>query len=308
MSSAAVRALVSGYPRRLWGVKYLALLQAYTDDSESNTGDHRLVLAAYVMNANQWIEFSDDWDAALREEPAIEYFHMVEAQNRRDQFKGWSEHKRNDKVRRLAEVIEEWQPVSVDCYLNAAVHRRVMKPYAPHGMQSPYFPLVFALACGVARVCQHLDAPIPCDFIFDKQDNVSKHVKLFWEYIIGKQPPEWGKFINDDPIFRDKDKDPGFVALQAADMLAWHTRRKYEGSYPHDYDGIIELIRHKEFSYSLEVADSVLEEWGEGMRRIRGENFVASKAEWNAVIERIVGDGFPSEEHRAAIERDLGRA
>jgi hypothetical protein len=303
LGGSAIRALVSGYPRRLWSEKLLVMLQAFIDDSESSIANRRLVLAAYVHAADAWMDFSDAWEAALHEEPRIEYFKMVEAQNRRDQFQGWSEKKRTKKVYRLAQVIAAFEPLSVDCYLNAKYHRKVLKPYAPYGLSSAYYPLVFALTCGVARVCHILGAHLPCDFIFDKQDNVSKHVLQFWDYTVDQQPREWGQFINRSPIFRD-DKEKGFVALQAADMLAWHTRRWHDGSYPAEYEGLRELIRRDGFSYSIEITDDMLDSWAEGMQKIPGSKSVLSKKDWNTAMARIVAEGFPSSaEQRAEIQR-----
>src|SRR5690348_7326461 len=150
MGSAAIRCLVSGYPRRLWGEKLLVMLQAFIDDSEGKSGRRPLVLAAYVHAAEEWIQFSDAWDAALHEEPRIEYFKMVEAQNLRGEFKGWSHKARTKKLFRLAKVIAEFGPLSLDCSLSVRCHKEVLKPHAPYGLSSPYYPLVFGIACGVA--------------------------------------------------------------------------------------------------------------------------------------------------------------
>lgn len=264
------------------------MLQAFVDDSASSVGARRLVMAAYVHSAEDWATFSDEWSAALKREPAIQYFHMVEAQSRRGQFDGWSEAKRTKKIFALAEVIKEYGPLSIDCYVSLRDHKAILKPHAPFGLASPYFPVVFALACGVARVCQMLGAEVPCDFVFDKQDNVSKHVLLFWEYIISQQPQEWAKFISASPIFRD-DKD--VLPLQAADMLAWHTRRNYEETYPAQYEGLRSLIRTEGFSYSLEITNDYLLKWADGMKQIPGVASVLAKPKWNAVIEEILQDG-----------------
>lgn len=288
MGGSAIRALVCGYAAAKRRTKLLAMLQAFVDDSASTTGDRRLVMAALVHSAEDWEAFSDAWDAELKREPAIDYFHMVEAQNRRGQFQGWSEAKRTRKVFALAEVIKEFGPLSVDSFISLRDHKAILKPHAPFGLSSPYYPTVFVLACGVARACQMLGAEVPCDFVFDRQDNVSKHVQLFWEYTISQQPPEWGQFISASPVFRD-DKD--VLPLQAADLLAWHTRRGYEENYPSEYEGILKLIRAEGFSYSLEITNHYLHKWAEGMKKIPGAGQLLKKGKWNAVIEEILENG-----------------
>lgn len=266
------------------------MLQAFIDDSESNTDDRRLVLAAYIHTAEGWIKFSDEWDEALHAEPRIESLHMVQAHGRQGELYGWSEKKRTRKLIRLAKVIRKHGPWSLDCYLSAAHHRELVGPKAPYGLSSPYFPLTFVLTMGVARLCYALGAHAPCDFVFDKQDNVSKHVLLFWDHIVSRQPKEWGRLINPSPIFRDKAGDPGFVALQAADMLAWHTRREYEGTYPREYEPMRDLLR-PDPSYSLPIPNSMLDHWADGFGNIPGSETVLSRRDWDAAIEQIIAEG-----------------
>ena len=288
----AVRLLLAGYPSRLRRGKLLAVLQAYVDDSQGASGRCPLTLAALIMPGEEWARFSDDWDAALAQEPAIEYFKMVEAHNRRDQFKGFSEAKRNEKLFALAQVIARYRPLSLVCHLSGREHKRLLKPYAPYGLASPYFPLVFVMVCGVARLSHSLGANLPCDFVFDKQDNVSKHVNVFFDYVIGQQPPEWSRYISSFPVFRD-DKD--VVALQAADLLAWHTRRDLEGNYPPEYEGILNAICTPNLNYAIEVSDDILSKWGEGMKEIPGVPSVATKSQWARVVDDLVaGVGRPN--------------
>jgi len=43
-------------------------------------------------------------------------------------------------------------------------------------------------------------------------------------------------------------------------------------------------------------------------KKIPGVKNVQTKKEWNAAIQQMADDGFPSEEHRRFIEQQLGRA
>lgn len=67
------------------------MLRAYIDDSISRVGERRLVLAALIQSDATWSAFADDWRRTLAAPPVVTYLKMAEAQNRRGQFKGFSE-------------------------------------------------------------------------------------------------------------------------------------------------------------------------------------------------------------------------
>lgn len=280
------------------------MLQAFIDDSEGQSADRPLVLAGYLHSAEEWIAFSDAWDAALHAHPRIKGLHMVEAHRLRGEFEGWTEDARTRKLFKLAEIIADFRPFSIACSLSAKSHTELLKPYAPYGLSDRYFPLVFTVACGFARLCHAYGAHVPIDFIFDRQDNVSKHVNLFWDYIVGGQPKEWGSLIQPTPMFRD---DDNVKPLQAADMLAWNVRRFYEGNYPSEYDRLRDLLCYEGYSYTLEITDDYLRRWGEKMQQLPNVKDVLTKPAWDAAMQQIIEDGFPTAQHRIAIEGTLGR-
>ena len=127
-----IRAWVAGYAfnKRKW--KPLAFLQAYIDDSYSDTGDRRLFLAGYLHNADTWQKFSDEWQNVLNEAPAIDYFKMSEANSLRKQFWGWSEQARDAKIISLIDVIQTFNPVSFHISVNRASYDEILSPVAPY--------------------------------------------------------------------------------------------------------------------------------------------------------------------------------
>ena len=102
----------------------MAFLRAFTDDSASDVGDRRLFMAGYMNRTELWARFAEAWAEELRGAPSIEYLKMAEAQNLRDQFdwrKGWTEEKRDEKLRGLARVIRHFNPIS----FQMSIDRRV---------------------------------------------------------------------------------------------------------------------------------------------------------------------------------------
>lgn len=89
----------------MWGRRSPILLQAFCDDSASDKGDKRLFMAGYLDRADRWQLFSEAWLEELQALPSIAYLRMVEANNLRGQFKGWTKKARDQKLKGLARVI-----------------------------------------------------------------------------------------------------------------------------------------------------------------------------------------------------------
>jgi hypothetical protein len=88
--------------------EWLMGLIACFDDSGTDLQGPVVVLAGVAIESGSLTEFSDAWDAALREPPKIEYLKMSEASYRRGQFECWPKEDRNAKLRRLADVLKPY--------------------------------------------------------------------------------------------------------------------------------------------------------------------------------------------------------
>lgn len=260
------------------------MLQAFVDDTIGPSGQRQIYLAAYVHTAEMWAAFSDAWDAELKAEPAIDYFKMVEAQNRRDQFKGFSEAKRTKKVFALARVIQRFRPWAVHARLSHLRFDELVKPFAPHPLATPYHPLFFAIIFGVARVHNYLGLNVPCDFVLDQQDGLPRKVLPFLDTAKEALPEEVRKLIGNTPIFRD---DRDFLPLQAADLLAWHTRRFHEENYPSEYEGLVKLLSFDGGHFAFEITDENLAEWGTGFQSVPGAQALGDKRAYQRMVAAI---------------------
>jgi hypothetical protein len=81
----------------------MASLQAFIDDSASDTGDRRLYLARYLNRTDRWALFSEAWREELKAAPSIAYLKMSEANAFVGQFKGWTTADRDEKLRALTQ-------------------------------------------------------------------------------------------------------------------------------------------------------------------------------------------------------------
>jgi hypothetical protein len=224
--SEYIDALVCGYCSADRQRKVLVMFQAFFDESASEKGNKQFVLAGYVHRATTWALFSDDWKAALDAPPAIEYLHMVEAQNLRDQFKGWKAPERDAKVAALAGIIERHQPWSIECSVSQLEHGRIVKPVSPYDLRLPFVDCFLAVILKLAQWHVSLGLDLPIDYIFDERGISPGEAMFLYEGAKSTvKDPRILKLLANPPIFRD---DKKVLPLQAADLLAWHLRRRKE--------------------------------------------------------------------------------
>jgi hypothetical protein len=216
------------------------VVQAFVDDSRSETGDREFVLAGYMTTAPEWMKFSDAWQSVLRQSPAIEYLHMTDAQYLVEEFRGWSESARDKKIMRLAEVVNNHAPMmSFETRMSQVSFNRILLPVSPYDLRNPYLTLFHALVVTAARQLHIHDIRVPIDFIFDEQGAIGAEAAMWYPFQKAMLPPELKPMFGAGPIFRD---DKQLAPLQAADMLAWHLRRSREERFATENRPALEFL------------------------------------------------------------------
>lgn len=254
------------------------LLQAFIDDSASEKGDKRLFMAGYLNRSDTWRLFEEAWNEELRTPPAIAYLRMVEANNLRGEFKGWTKEARDEKLRGLARVINHFEPLSFQFTINRGEHFRVLAPVSPRGLGSPHFICCFSVISGVARYVAEAKANTQIEYIFDEQDGVSADMPLMFHDMKRSIPRAARKLIVGEPAFRD---DKLFPQLQAADMLAWHLRREHENrKSDNDTLPMADRLRNSNGHLECHIDDSHLHKWAEHHRKQEGVRFLKTKGQW----------------------------
>ncbi|MDG2532570.1 DUF3800 domain-containing protein [Sphingomonas sp. HITSZ_GF] len=256
------------------------MLRAYVDDSISSVGERRLVLATLIQTDATWSAFELDWRHALAAPPAIAYLKMAEAQNRRDQFKGFSEKERNRKLHALADVVARHALWGFHASVSTRDYRELVEPVAPYPMRTPYFLLFYAIVFGVARMHEALAVDEPCDFVFDNYSGLDKKTLPMLNDMIATSGGSWGDRISGSVKFAD-DKDE--VAIQAADMLAWLIRRQGDGPLPPGYDGLLDKLVVYGVNRFIEVDRATLERDAAGLAAIPGVDWI-DKQGWREMI------------------------
>ncbi len=260
----------------------MMILQAYVDDSASDSGDRRMFLAGYIMSAPGWEAFSNAWDEELRAAPAIGYFKMVEAQSRRGEFDGWSEAARDRKVLALAKIVHEHDLRFIFCSASRKEYKEILAPVITEGLKTPYFVCFWGVINATARHHKELDLPeTPVDFIFDEQGGLGDDALLCYRWLKESEDPAIRHLLGSTPIFRD---DKKVVALQAADMLAWHVRRDHERGGLEDKT-IYDLLTNR--GLGLHVDRETLESLAKRMAKVPGVKRIQTKPEWRETKRNI---------------------
>lgn len=199
------------------------MLQAVVDDS--GKGEPPVfVMAGFVLAAEEWAAFADQWQAVLEKDPKIEYFKMREAFRLIDQFSGFNLRDRDRKLQELVSVILHYDPLTIRSVVPHAAYRTVFRGNIAKQMDYPYFLSYYGIMGALFRYghLQEWQAGQKVDFIFDEQGKEGVVPQRVWNFA-KETAPAWAKpLIGSGPIHRD---DRTFLPLQAADLLAWQVRR-----------------------------------------------------------------------------------
>ena len=227
-------------------------LQAFVDNSGSSAPQKLFVLAGALAAADDWAQFSNEWDEALKREPRLEYFKYREAVLLEGQFDGWTEGARNAPVETLVAILKGH---AIAAFGASVRHdhfqkyvRSVPAPSRELLSHNPYLFCAGQVVIAAAEVMAGHRLTDRCDFYFDRQDGYSIDLHGYWPLLeeLFLNPPE-GWFsdgdvipkINGSPRFEN---DLDFRPLQAADMIAGATRSsKLEGGVLPVFAGLSDL-------------------------------------------------------------------
>jgi len=263
------------------------VIRTYIDDSWSAEDDNILLLAGYAQKVPVWAAFSDAWKAELSKEPAIEYCKMSEAESRKEQFEGWSERKRDKKLADLARVIVEYDPWSIECFVSQKQYKEILEPVIAYDLRGPYMPCFHGIIVSLARYHASTGITLPTDFIFDEQGKIGAEAVLWYEEIKANQKPEIRALMGSTPEFKD---DKKVLPLQAADMIAWHLRRRKENHNARENREVME-IPSPLLRVEVEVTETVLRKMADDMASLPHIGLTQGKR--GSIKRHMVGGKLP---------------
>jgi hypothetical protein len=202
----------------------------YIDDSGKNDPPV-FVLGGILIDADRVAAFEQDWRDALAAPPAISFFKMKDAKAGKGEFKGLKPLDRDNKVASLGAVLAKHVRATIAVVVRHEDYERIYSGRMAHWLDRPY-QMMFHLTIATGyKLCRQLGIESKAAFIFDRQLDDERSLRESYASFEDAIDSELAAFLAVPPRHAD-DKDE--VALQAADMVAWHIRRSW-------HDGITAL-------------------------------------------------------------------
>lgn len=206
------------------------VLQAYVDDT-NKSGEPVFALGGLVAPVENWLRFSDAWDAKLRESPAIEYFKASEAAALAGPFRDWKVIDRDRKVSALVSIINGHAINYLGCAVVKRDWQEVFQGQMSKTMDSPVFFAYMRIITNLINTMYYsADLRDAVEFIFDEENQtIYREILNFWLAARVEYKARFRRRMGNDPIMRD---DRKVLPLQAADLIAWTFGKMSDASLP----------------------------------------------------------------------------
>lgn len=196
------------------------ILQAFADDSGSDTRSSVFALGGLVAPLKKWEGFPDEWAAALRERDQphrLRYFKTSEAASFHDEFQDWNTEDRDARVARLAKIIPDYASYQFGISLRRSDYVEIIVGDMLPEYKDPYFLLALGMVVSGHRILLDLFPKAnKIDFVFDRQGKLGPAFKGFFDRVLAPRLPHLGECLHVS--------SKTFLPLQAADMIASRTR------------------------------------------------------------------------------------
>jgi hypothetical protein len=219
---------LSGLPEPARNRWILVPIQAFVDDSGGKGATKHFVLAGLAGRSESWMQFSDEWRACLLEPPRIASFKMREAASCGGQFHRVTEQERDDKLRKLAKIINRHARLVTCTVIDLEAHAETWGKFSGKPQRDPYF---HPFHNSIAAICFSLwdsGHRERFEIVFDQDLIFGPRAKLWYPVIraiLEHREPEAATILPIDPLFRSDDE---FLPIQAADLFAWVIRKKHD--------------------------------------------------------------------------------
>jgi hypothetical protein len=199
---------------------------AYFDASGSMGDSPVFVMAGYMGRLADWENFTPEWEAALKNPKAIDYFKMSEAWARRGEFQGWHSEDRDARLKLLAPIVNKHAIASVISVVPVESWKRHFVGRLENSYHNrPYYFAFHGVISNAVKYLHLKGIKEKIDCIFDSEggEPIAEIIDGFSRFA-EMAPDHLKEYIGDPPIFRD---EKTVLPLQASDMLAWHIRRVF---------------------------------------------------------------------------------
>jgi Protein of unknown function (DUF3800) len=243
--------------------KETAALRIYLDESGGNDPNTpHAILAGLLIERRAFLPFEDAWDRMLADHGIVGGLHMKEFRQG-GKLRGLSLCCRRELFLHAKHLIETYSAQTVAFGIDGSQYRT----HLPDVVRERFslYGLCFHLAAIIThKLCESNNYPDRVPFIMDAGNPYASHVRDAHEFIIKR----WQKYfyLHMGGLFFDD--DACFGTLQAADVIAWSTRRKMHGKeFPPGFAPLLEMVT-KDRPHHIEVMfrDDQLRQLGEELQ------------------------------------------
>jgi hypothetical protein len=196
------------------------MLVAYIDDSGSNKQPPVMGLAGYVARLTAWMDFSDQWQAALNETPKLAYFKIKEAIRLEEQFGRFKPAQRDERVFKLCSIVKKYVNFGIVASFKWSAFETA-RAECPTNFLLPYSVLFNGMMSGVLNTVLRGDPDARMLFVFDEQGASGQLAAKIFDSIRSEFNPNEQKAL----LGVSHVDDEVILPLQAADCIAWLMRR-----------------------------------------------------------------------------------
>lgn len=196
------------------------MLKVFIDESGNGTPPI-FVLSGLVSTAAAWAIFVDEWADALKADPPLTHYKSTEFMR----FDPWRDVRSKEKFQRLhilQSIINKHVNYVFTVSLPQVSFKEIFDSNLPKIARSPYFFAATGMIENILRYECRLGRKELVDFVFDEQLHEQEAVQKAWND--AKSGPVPAKLRRRMGSITWGD-DSRILPLQAADMLAWLTRR-----------------------------------------------------------------------------------
>lgn len=242
-------------------------IQVFADESGGKGHSENFTLVGLMADAEDWFQFSIEWEQCLREAPAVRgAFKMSHAARLKGAFNRWSQDQRDEKLRSLARIINRHVGCVLYCNMHLPAHAAIWEP-----MGIPNSDVwVGAFNSFVLGTCFELwDAGLraPYEIIFDENvifgPRAKRHFPVMREVVRIKEPETYS-ILPVEPIF---EKDENCPPLQAADLFAYCIRHNTDNPAHPIFEWLLDELRNVKGSEYSSHYDA------ERMRKVKEDSY-----------------------------------